>query len=93
MAKSPFDLNTLFYGDNLDVLRKHVPNECADLVYLDPPFNSKADYNILFKESTGEQSVAQIQAFSDFWHWDRDNAEKTCARALWKSKKTRISQR
>jgi site-specific DNA-methyltransferase (adenine-specific) len=71
MAKSPFDSNTLFYGDNLDVLRKHVPNECVDLVYLDPPFNSKADYNILFKESTGEESAAQIQAFSDFWHWDK----------------------
>jgi len=60
----------LYYGDNLDVLRKYVSNECIDLIYLDPPFNSKADYNILFKESTGEQSTAQIQAFSDFWHWD-----------------------
>ncbi len=62
--------NTLFYGDNLEVLRKHFPNECVDLVYLDPPFNSKADYNILFKEQSGEKSTAQIQAFSDFWHWD-----------------------
>jgi site-specific DNA-methyltransferase (adenine-specific) len=65
-----FNANTLFYGDNLEVLRKHFPNECIDLEYLDPPFNSKADYNILFKETSGEQSSAQIQAFSDFWHWD-----------------------
>jgi site-specific DNA-methyltransferase (adenine-specific) len=76
MAAQAFPLNTLFYGDNLDILRKHFPNECVDLIYLDPPFNSKADYNILFKETTGEQSVAQIQAFSDFWHWDKV-AEKT----------------
>jgi site-specific DNA-methyltransferase (adenine-specific) len=60
----------LFYGDNLEVLRKHFPNECIDLIYLDPPFNSKADYNILFKEQSGERSTAQIQAFSDFWCWD-----------------------
>jgi DNA modification methylase len=76
MAKQAFPTNTLYYGDNLDVLRKYFPNECVDLIYLDPPFNSKADYNILFKEATGEESVAQIQAFSDFWHWDK-NAEKT----------------
>jgi len=67
---STLQSNTLYYGDNLEVLRKYIPNESIDLVYLDPPFNSKADYNILFKESTGEQSAAQIQAFSDFWHWD-----------------------
>jgi adenine specific DNA methylase Mod len=76
MAKGPFDSNVLFYGDNLDVLRKYFPDGSVDLVYLDPPFNSKADYNILFKESTGEESAAQIQAFSDFWHWDK-TAEKT----------------
>jgi site-specific DNA-methyltransferase (adenine-specific) len=76
MDSNPFDPNTLYYGDNLEVLRKYFPSECIDLIYLDPPFNSKADYNILFKEATGEESVAQIQAFSDFWHWDK-NAEKT----------------
>jgi len=70
MARSPFDSNILYYGDNLEVLRKHFLDESIDLVYLDPPFNSKADYNVLFKETTGEQSTAQIQAFSDFWHWD-----------------------
>jgi site-specific DNA-methyltransferase (adenine-specific) len=76
MAKSPFESNVLYYGDNLEVLRKHFPSECVDLIYLDPPFNSKADYNILFKETSGEASVAQIQAFSDSWHWDK-NAEDT----------------
>lgn len=72
MAIRAFSTNTLFYGDNLDVLRKYFPNECVDLIYLDPPFNSKADYNVLFKETTGEQSTAQIQAFSDFWHWNTE---------------------
>jgi len=62
--------NVLYYGDNLDILRKYVHGGSIDLVYLDPPFNSKADYNVLFKEPSGEESVAQIQAFSDFWHWD-----------------------
>ncbi len=76
MTTQAFSVNTLFYGDNLDILRKYFPNECVDLIYLDPPFNSKADYNILFKEATGEESAAQIQAFSDFWHWDK-TAEKT----------------
>ena len=76
MAKSPFESNTLYYGDNLEVLRKHFPNECVDLVYLDPPFNSKADYNVLFKERSGKKSVAQAQAFSDFWTWD-SSAENT----------------
>lgn len=70
MSTQPFPKNTLFYRDNLEVLRKHFPSGCIDLVYLDPPFNSKADYNLLFKEQSGEQSVAQIHAFTDFWHWD-----------------------
>jgi site-specific DNA-methyltransferase (adenine-specific) len=69
--------NTLYSGDNLEVLRMHFANESIDLVYFNPPFNSKADYNILFKESSGEESVAQIQAFSDFWHCDKAVAEKT----------------
>jgi len=69
-------INTLYYGDNLDILRKYIPDESIDLIYLDPPFNSKANYNILFKEPSGKESVAQIQAFSDFWHWDK-NAEDT----------------
>ena len=61
--------NSLFYGDNLEILRQHFADESVDLVYLDPPFNSRATYNVLFKEQTGEASPAQIQAFSDTWRW------------------------
>ncbi len=63
--------NTLFYGDNLDILRHHIGTETVDLVYLDPPFNSKRDYNVLFREKSGEASPAQIEAFTDTWAWDR----------------------
>jgi len=63
--------NTLYYGDNLDILQHHIGAETVDLVYLDPPFNSKRDYNVLFKEKTGEASPAQIEAFTDTWAWDR----------------------
>jgi site-specific DNA-methyltransferase (adenine-specific) len=62
--------NVLYYGDNLDILRKYIPDESIDLIYLDPPFNSQADYNVLFRETTGEPSEAQIKAFTDTWHWD-----------------------
>lgn len=62
--------NTLFYGDNLAILRAHVADESVDLIYLDPPFNSNASYNVLFKSPTGEQSAAQIEAFDDTWHWN-----------------------
>jgi DNA modification methylase len=68
--------NVLYYGDNLEILRNHVPDESIDLIYLDPPFNSKADYNVLFREEGGERSAAQIKAFSDSWHWD-NAAEET----------------
>jgi adenine specific DNA methylase Mod len=71
----PFQSNFLYYGDNLKILKDHIPNDTIDLIYLDPPFNSKADYNILFKEATGEKSAAQIQAFSDSWHWDIPSLE------------------
>ena len=63
--------NILYYGDNLDVLRQHIKDETVDLIYLDPPFNSNANYNVLFKEKDGTQSEAQIQAFGDTWHWDQ----------------------
>ena len=66
--------NRLYYGDNLDVLREHVKDESVDLVYLDPPFNSNANYNILFKSPAGSSSDAQIEAFEDTWHWN-DKAE------------------
>ena len=61
--------NQLYFGDNLSVLREHIPDESVDLIYLDPPFNSDADYNVLFKERSGEDSIAQITAFEDTWRW------------------------
>jgi site-specific DNA-methyltransferase (adenine-specific) len=61
--------NVLYFGDNLEILRKYIPDNSIDLVYLDPPFNSKKDYNILFKENSGVESEAQIKAFTDSWHW------------------------
>lgn len=66
--------NTLYYGDNLDILRRHVKDETVDLVYLDPPFNSNQDYNVLFADQDGSRSPAQIKAFGDTWHWDREAA-------------------
>ena len=66
--------NKLFYGDNLDVLREHIASESVDLVYLDPPFNSNANYNILFKSPAGVGADSQIEAFEDTWHWN-DKAE------------------
>ncbi len=63
--------NVLYFGDNLPILRNrdYFPDECVDLIYLDPPFNSKKDYNVLFKENGGLESEAQIRAFTDSWHW------------------------
>ena len=61
--------NALYYGDNLPVLRDYLADESVDLIYLDPPFNSNASYNVLFKEQSGERSAAQITAFEDTWHW------------------------
>jgi len=63
--------NTLYYGDNLTILRNrdYFPNECVDLIYLDPPFNSSRNYNVLFKDESGAESDAQIVAFEDTWHW------------------------
>jgi len=68
-------VNYLYYGDNLDVLRRHVKDESVDLVYLDPPFNSSQDYNVLFDEKNGTRSKAQIKAFEDTWRWDQFSAE------------------
>jgi DNA modification methylase len=67
--------NHLYYGDNLGILREHIADESIDLIYLDPPFNSQATYNVLFRSPTGEQSQAQIEAFEDTWHW-ADEAER-----------------
>lgn len=69
------DRNKLFYGDNLAVLRDHIGDESIDLIYLDPPFNSNATYNVLYQEKSGEQSPAQIRAFEDSWEWDSKAAE------------------
>ena len=62
--------NQLFYGDNLDILRRHVTDESVDLVYLDPPFKSNQNYNVLFAERDGTRAAAQIRAFEDTWRWD-----------------------
>ncbi len=70
--------NHLYYGDNLSVLREHIKDESVDLVYLDPPFNSNAGYNILFKAPDGVSAAAQIEAFDDTWHWT-DSAEDAYA--------------
>jgi len=59
----------LYFGDNLEVLRGSIPDESVDLIYLDPPFNSKRDYNVLFKTPKGHTSDAAITAFEDSWHW------------------------
>ena len=68
-------MNHLYYRDNLQVLREHVKDESVDLIYLDPPFNSQATYNVLFRSPTVAQSQAQIEAFQDTWHWN-DVAEE-----------------
>lgn len=66
--------NRLYYGDNLDVLRESITDASVDLVYLDPPFNSSAGYNVLFKAPAGQKSEAQIEAFEDTWHWTESAA-------------------
>lgn len=67
--------NQLWYGDNLDILREHIPTESVDLVYLDPPFNSNRSYNVLFKSKSGDDSMAQIEAFDDTWTWAQESEE------------------
>ena len=67
-------MNHLYYGDNLNVLRDSIRDASVDLIYLDPPFNSNASYNVLFKGPAGAESAAQIEAFDDTWHWN-DSAE------------------
>lgn len=72
------DGNMLYYGDNLGILRSrnplYIPDESVDLVYLDPPFNSNQDYNVLFQEEDGTRAAAQVKAFEDTWHWDQASA-------------------
>jgi site-specific DNA-methyltransferase (adenine-specific) len=69
MPPKPITQNTLFYGDNLPILREYIPTESVDLVYLDPPFNSNRSYNVLFRDESGHAADAQITAFDDTWHW------------------------
>ena len=75
---STIDTNVLYYGDNLDILRRYIPDGSVDLVYLDPPFNSDRNYNVIFKDESGRKSDAQLLAFEDTWHWG-PSAEATYA--------------
>lgn len=68
------ETNLLFYGDNLDILRRYIKDETVDLVYLDPPFKSDQNYNVLFAERTGAKAAAQIKAFGDTWEWNTVSA-------------------
>lgn len=65
--------NILYYGDNLDILKRYVEDESVDLIYLDPPFNSNATYNVLFAEKNGSKAASQIQAFTDTWTWNQES--------------------
>ena len=63
-------MNTLYQGDNLKILRDYIKDESVDLIYLDPPFNSNRNYNVLFRNEAGTDSESQITAFEDTWHWN-----------------------
>jgi DNA modification methylase len=67
--------NKLYYGDNLDILKKYIPDESVDLIYLDPPFNSNRNYNVLFREASGKEAQSQVKAFKDTWYWDKTAQE------------------
>jgi adenine specific DNA methylase Mod len=69
-------MGTLYYGDNLDILRRYLKDETVDLVYLDPPFNSAQNYNAFFHEKDGTDAASQIRAFEDIWHWDTETARE-----------------
>lgn len=84
------NMGTLFYGDNLPVLREHIADESIDLIYLDPPFNSNRNYNVLFKDESGRQSEAQIEAFEDTWHWSE--AAEQAYYELWTAAPDEVSR-
>ncbi len=86
----PITGNTLFYGDNVDILREYIPDQSVDLIYLDPPFNSARNYNVLFRDESGKYSEAQIEAFEDTWHWTHET-ERTY-RELVTEGSTRVSE-
>jgi len=75
MGQRSITKNTLFYGDNLDIMRQYIADDSVDLIYLDPPFNSSRNYNVLYKDESGEESQSQILAFEDTWHWSKDTTE------------------
>jgi len=66
-------MGTLYYGDNLDILRRYLKDETVDLVYLDPPFNSAQNYNAFFQEKDGTAAASQIRAFEDTWTWNQES--------------------
>jgi DNA modification methylase len=66
-------MGLLYYGDNLDILRRYLKDESVDLVYLDPPFNSAQNYNAFFQEKDGTAAASQIQAFEDTWTWNQES--------------------
>ena len=74
-------MGALYFGDNLHVLREEIKDESVDLIYLDPPFNSKRDYNVFLKTPKGHESDAQITAFEDSWHWG-EQAEREFSELL-----------
>ena len=69
MLLNTHTMNSLYYGDNLEVLRKYIKDETVDLCYIDPPFNSKRNYNQIYS-NVGTEDRAQAQAFVDTWTWD-----------------------
>jgi adenine specific DNA methylase Mod len=73
-------MNTLYFGDNLGILKRHISDESIDLIYLDPPFNSNRDYNVLFREQSGSESPAQIKAFGATWNWQARRRRGTILR-------------
>ncbi len=75
MGQRAITKNSLFYGDNLDIMRQYIADESVDLIYLDPPFNSQRNYNILYKDESGLDSNAPLVAFEDTWHWSRQTSE------------------
>jgi len=84
--------NILYFGDNLDIFRQALADESVDLIYLDPPFNSKRDYNLLVKTPKGYVSDAQITAFEDSWHWG-EQAEREFQEILHHRTSTRRARR
>jgi len=72
LAMAEEHANALYYGDNLEILRRYIKDESVDLIYLDPPFNSDQNYNVLFADKSGNKSHAQIKAFEDTWRWNLD---------------------